>query len=250
MECIISCEHASNRVPQSFAHVFNGREKVLSSHQAYDPGAAKLARCLAKKIQAPLHLGGISRLLIDLNRSPTNRKTLFSSYSKNLVQSDRQKLLENYYLPYRQKVEADAERIIRKGRPVLHISIHSFAPVKGGKVRVADIGLLYDPVRRYEKAMCVFLVKLLQEKVETLRVRRNYPYLGKTDGFTSFLRRKYPAKLYAGIEIELNQSLLFDSDGMKRKSMETLATGFRSIMQYSEFSQLAENKTGVGESHR
>jgi len=242
MKCIISCEHASNRVPPRFAHVFNGREKVLSSHQAYDHGAAKLSRRLAREFQATVHLGAISRLLIDLNRSPTNRKTLFSPYSKKLAKNEKQKLLEKYYLPYRQKVETDIERIAGKGKPVLHISIHSFAPVKGGKVRIADIGLLYDPARKYEKTVCAYLAKLLQENVETLRVRRNYPYLGKTDGFTSFLRRKYPSQLYAGIEIELNQSLLLNNEGIKRKTLEALAIGCKSILKCREFKELAKRK--------
>ncbi|MEO8932838.1 MAG: N-formylglutamate amidohydrolase, partial [Xanthomarina sp.] len=34
--------------------------------------------------------------------------------------------------------------------------------------------------------------------------RFNYPYLGKADGFTSYLRKQFP-KNYLGIEIEVNQ---------------------------------------------
>jgi hypothetical protein len=33
----------------------------------------------------------------------------------------------------------------------------------------------------------------------------NYPYQGKADGFTTTLRRKWPADSYVGIEIEVNQ---------------------------------------------
>lgn len=243
MKCVISCEHASNRVPPRFARVFNGKEKILSTHQAYDHGAAKLARKLAKELHAPVHLGAISRLLVDLNRSPTNRKTLFTQYSKKLEHSDRQLLLTKYFLPYREKVETDIGRAIARGRPVLHISVHSFSPVKRGKERNADIGLLYDPVRKHEKEMCVFLVKLLQKNVALLQVRRNYPYLGKTDGFTSFLRRKHPGKLYAGIEIELNQALVLNNDGKKGKALEVLTEGIKSILLCSEFSQLAKIKS-------
>jgi hypothetical protein len=35
-------------------------------------------------------------------------------------------------------------------------------------------------------------------------VRFNYPYLGKADGFTTFMRKQFP-KNYIGIEIEVNQ---------------------------------------------
>ncbi|MBU2938472.1 hypothetical protein KO494_02870 [Lacinutrix sp. C3R15] len=38
----------------------------------------------------------------------------------------------------------------------------------------------------------------------TLQVRYNYPYLGKADGFTTYLR-KQDYKNYIGIELEINQ---------------------------------------------
>jgi predicted N-formylglutamate amidohydrolase len=238
MKCIISCEHASNRVPPNFSYIFKGREKILASHQSYDYGAAKLARRLAKQFHAPVHLGFISRLLIDLNRSPANRKSLYTPYSRKLQQSERELLLAKYYHPYREKVEGAVAGAIAKGKPVLHISIHSFTPVKSGKVRKADIGLLYDPARRIEKHISLFLAALLQEKAESLRVRRNYPYLGKTDGFTSFLRRKYAAKLYAGIEIEINQALLAPGDKKYRQMAGALTEGLRHILKHDDFSRI------------
>jgi predicted N-formylglutamate amidohydrolase len=230
MKCIITCEHASNRVPSRFVHLFQNKEKVLASHQAYDRGAAKLASRLAKQLHTPVHLGSISRLLIDLNRSPSNRKSLYTSYSRKLGQDDRDLLMHKYYLPYRNKVEKAVAGIIANGKSVLHISVHSFAPVKNRKVRKADMGLLYDPARKIEKDISRFLAEVLHEKVALLRVRRNYPYQGKTDGFTSFMRRKYAAKLYAGIEIEINQALMTNA-GKKKKIVEVLADGIRSILK-------------------
>ena len=238
MKCIISCEHASNRIPPRFIHVFEGGEKILSSHQAYDAGAAGVARRLGKNCSSSVHLGSISRLLIDLNRSAFNRKSLYTPYSRKLPQGERQLLLDKYYQPFREKVTEEIGRTIKSGRPVLHISLHSFSPVKSGKSRKADIGLLYDPARRTEKHICRFLVTLLKEKAVSLRVRRNYPYLGKTDGFTAFLRRKYPGKIYAGIEIEINQALMSSSKKKKRKAEDIIAAGIRTILKYHDFSQL------------
>ena len=242
MKCIISCEHASNRVPPRFAHIFTGQGKVLTSHQAYDYGAAKLARSLAGQIHAPVYLGAISRLLIDLNRSPSNRKSLFTHYSRMLPQNERELLLQKYYLPYREKVENAVGEIIGKGKPVVHVSIHSFAPVKRGKTRKADIGLLYDPARKAEKDICAFMVQLLKKEVVSLRVRRNYPYQGKTDGFTSYLRRKYAAKFYAGIEIEINQDFLLQNDNNTKKVKYLLEKGISNMLQADTFSQLVNNK--------
>jgi len=238
MKCIISCEHASNKVPQRFAPLFSGKEKVLASHQAYDLGAAPMARRLAKRFQASIYLGSVTRLLIDLNRSPSNRKTLFTPYSRELQQSDREVLLCKYYLPFRESVEREVGSLAAKGKPLLHISMHSFSPVKGGKVRQADIGFLYDPARGNEKIICGYLAALLQEEIPSLRVRRNYPYQGKTDGFTSFMRRKHPVKLYAGIEVEVNQALLSQGNKEKKKVEEVLAEGIIRILKLKDFSQL------------
>ena len=80
---------------------------------------------------------------------------------------------------------------------------------------------------------------MLQQKVVSLRIRRNYPYLGKTDGFTSFLRKKYSAKFYAGIEIEINQALLFSEDNTKKKTEDVLAEGIRMILKLQNFSKFA-----------
>jgi len=238
MKCIISCEHASKRVPPRYAHIFAGKDKVLSSHQAYDAGAADLARRLGRNCRAAVHLGSISRLLIDLNRSPTNRKSLYTMHSRKLEPKERELLLQKYYQPYRKKVEWEIGRTIRRGKPLLHISLHSFSPVKSGKVRKADIGLLYDPARRIEKDICRFLVGLLKEQAVSLRVRRNYPYLGKTDGFTSFLRKKHPAEMYAGIEIEINQALLSSESKEKKAAENILAEGIRTILKFHDFPQM------------
>ena len=197
-----------------------------------------MARRLGKNCRASVHLGSISRLLIDLNRSPTNRKTLYTPYSRKLQQDERELLLQKYYEPYRKKVTEEIDRVIWRGKSVLHISLHSFSPIKSGKMRKADIGLLYDPARWAEKHICSFLAKLLQDKTASLRVRRNYPYLGKTDGFTAFLRKKYPGNLYAGIEIEINQALLSASNEKKRKAQDIIADGIKTILKYQDFYHL------------
>ncbi|MEK7393771.1 MAG: N-formylglutamate amidohydrolase, partial [Fibrobacterota bacterium] len=42
-----------------------------------------------------------------------------------------------------------------------------------------------------------------------LRVRSNYHYLGKGDGFTSHLRKRHGPHDYVGIELEINQEKVF-----------------------------------------
>ena len=91
---------------------------------------------------------------------------------------------------------------------MIHISSHSFTPVLDGKVRRADVGLLYDPGRVGEVELCARWKAELAAASPTLRVRRNYPYAGKEDGLTSHLRRRFPPHSYIGIELEINQSIV------------------------------------------
>ena len=83
MQIIITCEHGGNKVPARFRKLFDGKERLLNSHQGYDRYALPLARELAQTLNAPFFYAEITRLLIDLNRSPHHPK-LFSSISARL----------------------------------------------------------------------------------------------------------------------------------------------------------------------
>lgn len=201
---IVSCEHGGNRVPQRYRALFAGREDLLASHLGYDIGILPLARQLADRLGAPLHAGTVTRLLVDLNRSPGSR-TLFSEFSRELPAAERERILERYYCPYRDGVtEAVASRIAGGGQ-VLHLALHSFTSEIHGEVRNADLGLLYDPRRARERNFCSALRQELRRALPSLRVRRNYPYLGTSDCVVTTLRRKYSPDSYLGIEIEVNQ---------------------------------------------
>jgi hypothetical protein len=78
-----------------------------------------------------------------------------------------------------------------------------------GKVRRADVGLLYHPARQGEVELCARWKSSLAAFAPELRVRRNYPYAGKGDGLTSQLRLRFPPSAYVGVELEVNQSIVF-----------------------------------------
>jgi predicted N-formylglutamate amidohydrolase len=203
---IISCEHAGNKVPTQFRFLFKGKESVLQSHLGWDPGAFSVARSLADALKVRLFHQDYSRLLIECNRSLDNPE-LFSKYSTGLNDMVKDYLIRKYYLSYRKKVERAIGKILDKGKPVLHLSIHSFTPALNGTKRKADLGLLYDPDRRSEEDFSVHLKNELETLSPNLLVKFNYPYLGTDDGFTTYLRTKFPDDSYAGIEIEVNQNL-------------------------------------------
>lgn len=201
---IVTCEHGGNRIPREYRTLFRGFERALDSHRGYDPGALSLAQELAGATGAPLVFSTVSRLLVELNRSPGHR-ALYSERTRDLPAQDKSRIVARYYDPYRRSVEDRVRAAVAKGRRVLHVSSHSFTPVLDGEVRKTDIGLLYDPARAPESAFCRDWAALLGARIAPLRVRRNYPYRGYADGLTTYLRQRYPQRAYLGIEIEVNQ---------------------------------------------
>ena len=205
-QLILSCEHGSNRVPPEYAQLFGAAREVLATHRGYDLGIDPLAGRLAEALGVPLSLAPVTRLLVELNRSP-GHPALFSEFSRGLPEKERHRLMERYYYPYRQEVTERIEAIIAAGGAVCHISLHSFTPELNGEVRQTDIGLLYDPRRPPERVFCQRWQSALQHRAPALCVRRNYPYLGRADGLTTALRKRHAATVYLGIELEVNQAI-------------------------------------------
>ena len=201
---IVTCEHGGNRIPAEYAPLFRGHHRLLATHRGYDPGALTMAHALARALGAVLVASTISRLLVELNRSP-GRQFLFSPIMRGAPDAVRDDVCRRYYTPYRSKVEGCIRQLVASGRHVVHVSSHSFTPLLDGIARRADAGLLYDPDRTGERDLCLSWQRALRNRAPDWIVRRNYPYLGRSDGFTSYLRRRFAKSLYTGIELELNQ---------------------------------------------
>ncbi len=202
---VVTCEHGGNRIPEAFARFFRGSRKLIHSHRGWDAGALAMARTLSRGLRAPLFASIVSRLVVDLNRSP-GHQALFCRAMRTAPAGARDAALERYYLPYRRRVQQHIATEICRGARIVHISSHSFSPVLNGVRRDADIGLLYDPSRGPEAALCRRWQQALARAAPSLRVRRNYPYTGISDGHTRALRKSFPPRVYAGVELEVNQS--------------------------------------------
>lgn len=204
---VVSCEHAGHRVPRRYAALFASDRGALDSHRGWDPGAAALARALGAALDRPPLLHEVTRLLVDVNRSP-GHPACFSEFSRGLPTEERRLLLEREHAPHRRRVrDAVSAEIARHGRCV-HIGVHTFTSSLGGVERAADIGLLYDPGRVWERALCARWKAVLAEESRCWRIRRNYPYRGIADGLTTTLRRSFAPEVYAGIELEVRHELL------------------------------------------
>jgi predicted N-formylglutamate amidohydrolase len=201
---LVTCEHASNRVPKEYAPLFADAADVLATHRGYDLGALEFARAFGRKLGVTPFAAKTTRLVVDLNRSPGNRN-VFSAYTRSLPAEQRTAALDTYYWPYRRAVEDFVAQALDAGETALHISTHSFTPVLRGEVRNCDIGFLYDPREAGEVRFIEAWYAALAAAAPALTLRRNYPYRGVSDSLVTHLRRHYARRGYVGMELELNQ---------------------------------------------
>jgi predicted N-formylglutamate amidohydrolase len=227
-QIVLTCEHAGNRVPAAYRPLFRRAESVLQSHRGWDPGAIVLARTFQRLLAVPLVSTDVTRLLVEPNRSVGHRH-LFSEFTAALDGTAKKKILDRYYHPHRERVETWIAAQVAAGCRVLHLSLHTFTPQLNGQRRTADIGLLYDPSRDWERTLCHKWRAEIKSLIPELMVRRNYPYLGTADGFTTYLRRLFPRERYAGIELEVNQHWVAQPAAWRRLSSQ-LAKSTRSLV--------------------
>lgn len=211
-QLFLSCEHGGNIIPDRYKHLFDASMDVLETHRGYDKGALPLFALIKSELHPAFSiLNETCRLVVDLNRS-LHRRTLFSEWTKPLPVDEKERILNDFYFPYRQSFIDALKQSLEGGHRVLHLSVHSFTPVLNGVERTTDIGILYHPGRPWEKAFAAQWKVAINHHLPHLRVRFNYPYLGKPDGHVAYHRKMYADAQYAGIELELNHKHAFDEE--------------------------------------
>ena len=230
---VVSCEHASAEIPPSFQSL-GVPEADLRSHSSWDEGAAIVAKEVAAAFGVFPYLGGWSRLLADLNRSPENDQavpdTSFGLYvpgNYRLSSRDRAERLRRYHRPYREAVRRAVREVIAAKDICLHFAVHSFTDEIDGVARDGEAGVLYDPAHALETR---FAEKMLFAMRGLLDVRPNYPYLGTVDALCTSLRNEMPPDLYAGVEVELSHGLLRKPEGLIRAT-EAVERALREAMR-------------------
>jgi predicted N-formylglutamate amidohydrolase len=229
---VVSVEHASPAVPARLADL-GLPARWFGTHHAWDPGAATVGRMIARAFSAPLHFGRWSRLVADLNRSSDHPRAVPGTLEPGgrcipanaaLDAAGRADRLARYWYPYRRAVEQDLDRVVGDAGSVLHVSVHSFVERLGGRERTNDFGLLYDPAHPGERRLADRLDRHLTR--QGFRVRRNFPYTGREDGFCMRMRVERDWSRYLGMEIELNQRSARRPAGAKRLG-EAIVAAFR-----------------------
>lgn len=174
-ELVLVCDHASNRVPVALSNL-GLTESQLSSHIAWDPGTAALARALATRLDAVLVLSNYSRLVIDCNRPLTNTDSIPTISdgiaipgNARLDELESQKRRTELFEPYQNAIANILNE--RLERPTQLLSIHSFTPVLGGVTRPWSLGVCYRMSHRWAQQ---WLKALRERQVE--EIGDNQPY--------------------------------------------------------------------------
>jgi len=218
---LITCEHASQRMPPGWAWPDEDRW-LEGTHWAFDLGAREIALELAEAMRIGAVLSRWSRLLVDPNR-PEDSPTLFRERAEgravhlnttHLHDEERARRIEKLLRPYHAEVD---DRVRGSGARTL-FSVHSFTPEYEGQVRTLEVGVLYD--------LDEDLPRRLAQHLEDagLRVALNEPYSGK-EGLMYSVDRHARAHGRQSVEIEVRQDLAMDA-AFRARLVDRLADFF------------------------
>lgn len=208
---LITCDHASNRVP---ADVNGGSLGIapadMARHIAWDVGAAGVARALAERLGAPAILSTFSRLVIDPNRGEDDPTLLMKLYDGTIIPANRhadkaevERRLIAYHRPYH---IALAELAARRSDTAI-CAIHSFTPrLNGRPPRPWEVAVLYS-----HKDTRLALPLIAQLRAEGYATGDNQPYNGHLDG--DAIDRHALQAGRPNVLIEVRNDLIADEDG-------------------------------------
>lgn len=180
---LITCDHATNRVPQDVNGGFLGIAPAdMQRHIAYDVGAAGLTVALADRLGATAVLSDFSRLVIDPNRGEDDPTLVMKLYDGTIIPANRhvdaaevERRLDTLYRPYH---AALAEQAARRDDTVI-VAIHSFTPcLQGRPARPWHVGVLY--AEQDARLSAPLIARLTAEP--DLCIGDNEPYSGYLPG--------------------------------------------------------------------
>lgn len=179
---VVTCDHASNRVPDWIGGGDLGICAAdMARHIAYDVGAAGLTVALAERLDAPAILSDFSRLVIDPNRGEDDPTLIMRLYdgtvipaNRRLTAADADRRLNTLYRPYH---AALAE--VAGAHPHRAIcAVHSFTPqLQGRPPRPWQVGVLHS---HHDTRLAIPLIARL--RAMGLCCGDNQPYNGHLDG--------------------------------------------------------------------
>ena len=179
---LVTCDHATNRVPDELSGSLGISEVDMARHIAYDVGAAGLALALGAALDSPVICSDFSRLVIDPNRGEEDPTLVMKLYDGTIIPANRhvdaletERRLNTLYRPY----HAAYARLAARQPDTVIVAIHSFTPcLKGRPPRPWHVGVLYSHLdARLSKPL---IARLSAEP--DLCIGDNEPYAGHLPG--------------------------------------------------------------------
>ena len=128
---VLVCDHASNHLPARYGLLGLTADDLLK-HFAWDPGALALSRRLSALLDAPLVYGCVSRLVLDVNRDPSDVDLIVETAdgaivpgNSGLSAGERERRVAEIYAPYHAAVEDLLAKRAQRGRRSALVAIHS-----------------------------------------------------------------------------------------------------------------------------
>lgn len=154
---ILSAEHAGFVIPAGLGTLGLAPEVLARDRNlAGDAGTLGLTRRLAKRLGATALLGGVSRLVIDLNRAETAPDLIPLVAHGHAIpgnagvdETERARRIAAYHRPFHAAFEAQIGRRLAAGLTPWLFSVHSFTPSVALRTSASpdapapDIGLLH-----------------------------------------------------------------------------------------------------------
>jgi predicted N-formylglutamate amidohydrolase len=216
---LITCDHATNRVPDAV----NGGDlglprEDMERHIAYDLGAWGVSQHLGDVLNAPVIGANFSRLVIDPNRGADDPTLLMKLYDGSIIPgnrwadaAERQRRLDLFYHPY----HARLAELAALPHMVL-VAVHSFTrQLRNRPPRPWHVGVLHTEDTRLSDP----LIALLRDAGD-LVVGDNEPYGGHLPGDS--IDRHASAMGRPNVLIEIRSDLIADH-GQQRAWAERLA---------------------------
>ena len=208
---LIIADHASNHVPGDIDLGID--PALLGKHIAIDLGVAELAAVLNRRMGIPAILGGVSRLVVDLNREEDAPHIIPTASDGHAIPGNeighaaRQARIDRFWKPY----HAEIARLIAETKPRLLLSLHSFTPHLETQPEVQrpwETGILYNNDDRAAR----IAIPLLE--AAGVIVGDQLPYSGKLLNATMNLHGERNGIAYLGVE--MRQDLIADAAGVDR----------------------------------
>ncbi|MBC7479624.1 MAG: N-formylglutamate amidohydrolase [Pseudorhodobacter sp.] len=181
--CLVTCDHASNRVPPDVCGGDLGiAPEDMARHIAWDVGARGVAETLAEDLNCPVICSNFSRLVIDPNRGEDDPTLVMKLYDGTIIPGNRhvdeavvERRLQTLYRPY----HAALARLAARRADTVIVAIHSFTPALRGRApRPWQVGVLYA---EDDDRLSRLLIDRLEQQGD-LCVGDNEPYAGALPG--------------------------------------------------------------------